>query len=197
MQKQNVMCVLSFKNNYIFFHIPKCGGTSIYQILPNMEKVELITDTHQTYKKTKKVFEKIDKKHFFKKSEKFTIIRNPFDRTISLFRYINEHTDHYLHKTIKGYSFTEFCLYLKDNEDESITSCYEHLCDENGNLDSKMKVFKLEEINYHVKEISKIVKADFPQIPHVNKSAFPFEVTDESEEIIMELFKQDFEKFYP
>ena len=190
------MCVLSYTKNYIFFHIPKCGGTSVYQILPNMNKVNGIKDTHVNYINTKRVFTEIGDIKFFENAKKFTIIRNPFDRTISLYRYILEHTDHPLHEQIKDYSFTEFCFYLKDLNDESITSCYEHICDENGVINNNIKIFKLEYINNNVREISKIVNKRIYKIPHVNRSNHPFEVSVESLELIREIFKKDFETFY-
>jgi len=190
------MCVFSYTNNYIFFHIPKCGGTSMYQVLPKMDKVEGIKDTHVNYVKTKKVFDKIGKLEYFENAKKFSIIRNPIDRTISLYRYISEHTDHPLHKDVKKLNFTEFCLYLKYFKDDSITSCYEHLCDKNGVIDSSISIFKLEDINTHLNSISEIVNNQIDKMPHVNKSSHDFIMSDKSIEVIKEIFKKDFETFY-
>jgi hypothetical protein len=71
------MCIVSRSNNYIFFHIPKCGGTSISEILPNKERVRLIEHTHLTYVDTKFVFEENNEFNFFNNCKKFAILRNP------------------------------------------------------------------------------------------------------------------------
>jgi hypothetical protein len=190
------MCIVSRRNNYIFFHIPKCGGTSISEILPNKEKVRLIEHTHVTYKSTKSAFSENNEIEFFNKCNKFSIVRNPFDRVASLYKYIKEHTDHHLHNRILNHDFTQFCYFLKNIGDENITSCYEHLLDINGHIDGSIKIFKLEEINDNIKEISDIVGQKIEKIPHVNKSTFKCLLTDESDFLIRDIFNDDLSFFY-
>lgn len=190
------MCIVSRLNNYIFFHIPKCGGTSINEILPNKEKVRLIDHTHLNYINTKFVFEQNNELNFFEHSKKFAIIRNPFDRAISLFCYIKQHTDHHLHKRIINHDFTQFCYFLKNIGDDSITTCYQHLCNPNGLLDDSIKIFKLEEINIHREEISDIIEKQINEVPHINKSNFFYHTTNESDFLIKDVFYKDFDIFY-
>ena len=190
------MCIVSRLNNYIFFHIPKCGGTSISEILPNKEKVKLIQHTHLDYISTKFAFEKNNELNFFNNSKKFAIVRNPFDRVISLYCYIKQHTDHHLHNRLINHDFTQFCYFLKNVGDDAITSCYEHLCDDNGFIDDSMKIFKLEEINNNIEEISDIIGEKINEIPHINKSDFFYKTTIESDLLIKDIFIKDLNIFY-
>ena len=169
------MCIVSRLNNYIFFHIPKCGGTSISEILPNKEKVKLIQHTHLDYISTKFAFEKNNELNFFNNSKKFAIVRNPFDRVISLYCYIKQHTDHHLHNRLINHDFIQFCYFLRNVGDDSITSCYQHLCDDNGFIDDSMKIYKLEEIN---------------------NSDFFYKTTIESDLLIKDIFIKDLNIFY-
>ena len=190
------MSIFSYTNNYLFFHIPKCGGTSIYQVLPNKEKVNLIDHTHYDYVNTKLAFEQNNQLDIFNKSKKFAIIRNPFDRTVSLYRYIKEHKDHPLHNRLLKHDFTQFCYFLRNVGDESITSCHEHLSDDNGFIDDSIKIFKLEEINNHLEEISNIIGSNVNEMPNVNKSSISYQKTEESDLLIKDVFIEDLEIFY-
>ena len=190
------MCIVSRLNNYIFFHIPKCGGTSISEILPNKEKVKLIQHTHLDYISTKFAFEKNNELNFFNNSKKFAIVRNPFDRVISLYCYIKQHTDHHLHNRLINHDFIQFCYFLRNVGDDSITSCYQHLCDDNGFIDDSMKIFKLEEINNNIEEISDIIGEKINEIPHINKSDFFYKTTIESDLLIKDIFIKDLNIFY-
>ena len=190
------MCIVSRSNNYIFFHIPKCGGTSISEILPNKEKVKLIQHTHLDYISTKFAFEKNNELNFFNNSKKFAIVRNPFDRVISLYCYIKQHTDHHLHNRLINHDFIQFCYFLRNVGDDSITSCYQHLCDDNGFIDDSMKIFKLEEINNNIEEISDIIGEKINEIPHINKSDFFYKTTIESDLLIRSIFLKDLKIFY-
>jgi hypothetical protein len=190
------MCIVSRNNKYIFFHIPKCGGTSISQILPNKEKVRLIEHTHLKYADTKYIFDVNKESNEFDKFNKFTIIRNPFDRTLSLFKYIKQHKNHHLHDRIINHDFTQFCYFLRNVGDESITSCFKHLCDENEELNDDLKIFKLEELNSNLEEISDLIGYKITDIPHINKSNHYYEITEESNWLIRDFFKDDIDFFY-
>ena len=190
------MCVFSYSNNFIFFHIPKCAGTSIYYTINEiMNKESFIESTHIRYLKSKKLFEENNKLDWFNKSKKFTIIRNPITRTISLYKYIKTHTDHYLNEKISDYTFKDFCFFLKDNKDENITSCYEHIKDESGNI-GHLRIFKLEEINNYISDISKIIGKKITEIPVINTSKFDYKIDSETESIIHDIFEEDFKMFY-
>ena len=165
-------------------------------ILPNKENVRLIEHTHLNYISSKLVFEQNNELDWFNESNKFAIVRNPYDRVVSLFKYIKEHTDHHLHKRLINYDFTQFCYFLKNVGDDAITSCYEHLCDDNGFIDDSMKIFKLEEINNNIEEISDIIKHKIIEIPHINKSDFYYKKTIESDLLIKDIYIKDFEFFY-
>jgi hypothetical protein len=190
------MCIVSRTNKYIFFHIPKCGGTSISQILPNKEKVRLIEHTHMKYADTEYIFEVNGETDDFNRFKKFTIIRNPLDRTISLFKYIKQHTDHHLHHRILNHDFTQFCYFLRNVGDDSITSCFKHICDENGELNDDLKIFKLEELNNNLEEISHLVGQKITKIPHINTSNYNYNISKESDWLIKDIFKDDISFFY-
>lgn len=190
------MCIVSRLNNYIFFHIPKCGGTSINEILPNKERVRLIEHTHLNYVNTKVAFEENNEMNFFNNCKKFAIVRNPYDRAVSLFRYIKQHKDHHLHNRLINHDFTQFCYFLKNVGDDKITTSHQHLCNDNGFIDDSIKIFKLEEINSHLEEISDIIEEKINKIPHINKSDFIYKKTSESDLLIKDIFFQDFKIFY-
>ena len=69
--------------------------------------------------------------------------------------------------------------------------------DENGNIDSSVKVYKFEEVNKCFEDISKI--CNITTIPHSRKSekAWPISEYYTAEEItkVVEFYKEDFENF--
>ena len=92
------------KNDVIFIHIPKTGGTSI---------VKSVMDGSLTRHSSAIAYKGYDEEAF-NRSYKFSVIRNPLDRSVS--------TYHYSKQRNKGCSvvdgsnsFKDFCENLRDN----------------------------------------------------------------------------------
>ena len=74
-----------FKNFYIprkalYIHIPKTGGTSISQIIYDKE------DHHFSARELAFFYPKEFKNYY-----KFSVVRHPFDRIVSMYKYIQQH----------------------------------------------------------------------------------------------------------
>lgn len=191
------MCIVSYTNNFLFFHIPKCGGTSISNLISEFKSdEESLQHTHYTYQQAKKIFKDKGMLNWFNNSRKFSVVRNPHDRIASFYKYIKEQSTHYLHNKISNYNFTEFCNFLKVIGDDRINSCYDHLKDDNGIIDKTIEIFKLEEINIKRLELSKIIGGNIEQIPILNKSNHSYKMTKESHLLITEIYKKDLDYFY-
>ncbi len=85
---------ISYQHKIIFVHIPKTAGTSIYSLL------SIPKDTKHFYSATKSIpclqhmtptqLQKRIPPAIWKSFYKFTVVRNPFDRVVSDFRYLRD-----------------------------------------------------------------------------------------------------------
>ena len=87
----------------IFFHIPKNAGVSIRRIL------EIDTKMHP-FNFTKTTNLGIDIKKYtdpdiFKSYHKFTVVRNPWDRMVSLYHFRKKENDLFMHNMSAGKVF--------------------------------------------------------------------------------------------
>lgn len=90
--------IISHKHKYIFVQLPRTGTTSIEKALLNQYDGELVSKSnrHMTYDKFLRHATDEEKKYFV-----FSTIRNPLDKTVSLyFKYKTDHHD-YLHSSEK------------------------------------------------------------------------------------------------
>ncbi len=98
--------IISHKFKFIFVHIPKTGGCSIeHQLIPKLGTEDLITDTmnYGHIKDLKAKFYKIphhstldeilDKFPETKNYFKWAIVRNPWDRMVSLYHFYQQLTE--------------------------------------------------------------------------------------------------------
>lgn len=76
--------IKSIKDKKVFFiHIPKCGGTSIFETLKVKKKIELVGGAHS-----------YASRHFKDKVDLFvTQVRNPYDRIVSHFKMIKQYNN--------------------------------------------------------------------------------------------------------
>ncbi len=104
---------VSYEEQFVFFHIPRCGGTSIdsyykfHQGNPlfglRRRGNEVLTLQHLTYDEIKK--ERILTDETLQSFFKFTVVRDPFRRLISDYFWQKHHD---IHDEFRGMRFSEF-----------------------------------------------------------------------------------------
>lgn len=197
---------------YYFSHIPKCGGSSIEDYIQNLTQKRLAFLDRQYYKNSIKTLKKSSPQHilgvevaqlfgieFF--DGYFAVVRDPYERFKSAFifqKYINKK----IPDEICINQFARKIFELKS----SIWGLYDnhfvpqtHFFYPNANY----KVFKIENgLNNVKKHIDKILdcKAVEAKIPHKLKQTASIkkeagELTDQSREIIFDIYRIDFENF--
>lgn len=108
-----------YNKNLLFIHIPKTGGTYIENKLKKYDKYNLFgySNVFQSYLQH---FTYIQYIEILKKEinvyNKFTIIRNPYDRLYSAYKQkFNNTSDPYLINMMKSYDFKDFVLNKLEN----------------------------------------------------------------------------------
>ena len=144
----------------IFLHNPKCAGNSIYNALGINTKTSHL---YPSYLCTKKVWES-----FYS----FVVVRNPFDRLISMFSYHtgDKYKGVYLKKypELKNYSLKEYFEIMKENE-YVIKPQINYISHKNS---KKLvnSIIHFEDLNEGINKLFKRLKIDFSILPHLNKS---------------------------
>ncbi len=101
--------MIDHKNKLIFIHIPKTAGTSLQELLFNKK----IFNAHR---KSLKIIKKIGRYNDY---YKFAIVRNPFDRLVSIYHYYilggnGSYKDWKIGKTLSKMGFKKFILNLNN-----------------------------------------------------------------------------------
>ena len=73
-------------NNLLFIHIPKCGGTSVMKVLAKSKvgRINFSISPHSTFDEFKKNYPEL-----VLKKKVFCVVRNPYCRFVSIYRFIN------------------------------------------------------------------------------------------------------------
>jgi hypothetical protein len=180
--------VISKKNKLIFFHLPKNGGTSVSDLLLRNEnyyyswvifskilkkftrKNNFFFDNFQnkihllsSHEPVKSIEEKISPQ-IFNTYFKFAIVRNPYSRFVSRYNYTK------LISNINHLKFSEFVKqFIKFN---MITDKqYQFLLNKNGKIGVD-KVFKLENINKDINEITSRININPNKFYRINTSTY-------------------------
>jgi len=221
------------KKKYIFMHNPKCAGTFIkHFILSNTKEdyqqntdLKKYQDEHDVFGELK--IESIISKHNINHAdfESFTVIRNPWDRVVSMFNFLggwkydyimkNKKEVHLLdkvkifHKFYKDEDFEKFIEYcfLAQNIRSFHQGYIENIIDRSS-INDKVVIknfYKQEKIFNTMIEISKLIKFD---VKHVHKdwrmnSSRKFSLkkqyrdyyNDNSKKIISKVFEKDIDAF--
>ncbi|WP_026957803.1 sulfotransferase family 2 domain-containing protein [Aliagarivorans taiwanensis] len=93
------------ENRYLFIHIPKNAGTAVLHALGDRESRRI----HLPYY----VYRNANKAHF-QDFYKFSIVRNPWDRMVSIYSYLkqggNGHADAHFRQTLEQIDFEAFVM---------------------------------------------------------------------------------------
>lgn len=179
----------------IFIHIPKCAGSSIKEMLQDLNEA---SDIHSKLKDDIKILKnkEIDVKRYFV----FTVIRNPWDRMVSyyfFYRDIVKKNEKIANKA-KKLNFKDWVSYIYENP-KSFSFIYDNCLDY---LTYENKVMVDYVINFHnfsedIDDLKNILHLKLPTL-HVNSSKHDFYKDYYSEkeiEIISEIYKRDIDYF--
>ena len=158
-----------YESKTIFIHIPKTAGVSLVKSIFGDVKLE----GHRSVSFYKQVFGKIYSDFFT-----FTIVRNPWDRLYSSYKFlqkggINIHDKNAFETHLSIYKdFEDFVLNgLNEKIISKITHFipqHEFICDKNGKIIVDY-VGKFENLNKLVDKINDILKSEF-KLEHHNKT---------------------------
>mgnify|MGYP003661440591 CR=1 FL=1 len=94
---------LSEDNKFIFVHIPKCAGNSINNVL----KIKGRREGHRSLSDIQKILDK----DIYENAVKFTVVRNPFERAVSLYSF-RQNIENWIHNPpypfAEGHTFEEW-----------------------------------------------------------------------------------------
>lgn len=178
--------------SFVFIHINKTGGTSIGKAIGLPSKRHL----------TAKEIINIIGNHEWRKAYKFTVIRNPWGKVVSHYRYRIK-TD----QTSMGERTLPFNEWVKrtygrkkDPFYYDITKMFQPQVDWLKDFEGKIRMdkiinFKKLEIEY--KEVAKILnlKKELPHLNKTKKNNYKYFYDKETKDIVAQWFKEDIERF--
>lgn len=191
---------ISYKHKFKFIHIPKTGGSSIERVFDLQHKKNLFqprfTNEIEGCHFAPQHFTHALINHFeptCKDFFSFTIVRNPYNRTISEYFYINKNFEG---KKIDNFNEKDFSHWI----DTSLLKFnMDHKLPQTTFLDTPVNmILKLENINEDWKKLNKKLGTNYKLI-HDNKSSIDKEailtsLSKETKLKIYKIFKDDFEK---
>ncbi|CAN5734472.1 hypothetical protein BH10BAC2_BH10BAC2_16430 [soil metagenome] len=197
-------------NKFIFVHIPKNAGTSVYRALGMEESV------HYTIHEYQQILGSSYSKYFT-----FCFVRNPFGRFVSLYNYARMEESYY-HNSInpekakfgkhqdydllKNASLDEAVDYLVEGKLKSWDGGKQWLPQYKWILNTNNKISvdyigRTENIFFDFRNLSKMLKMDIhPPLNHLNKStdaqiSYKKIISPQARKKLEEYYKKDFELF--
>lgn len=203
--------IISKKHKFIFIHIPKNAGTSISECLRNFTQEDKhwavsSSTKHQTLndliamKTEASLSKKIFRDFSFLEYYKFAIVRNPFDRMISLYDYLNKYKVR--NEILKVSSFEEFVEELNNpsswvNTLHSSTQQLNYIIDQNGSIGVD-NVVRFENLDKSIDLIEKELGFNL-ELKRLNESksrkSYKTFYNNNTKKIIEDKFRDDLEIF--
>lgn len=189
------MIIKANNTRYIFIHIPKTAGTSILKYFKNTEKGQVHDKiSHNSYK------------HSVGKLKSFAMVRNPYDRLLSIFL----HWKYNLKRIKETTEFEEFVLNLNEPKlwckSQFVKKWQNKYIDpqvtwiSNGkNVPIVDYIIKFENINEDFNNflVSEGFK-DIKELPHTNKTKhtdYKDYYNDDMIKVVVDKYKKDLEYF--
>lgn len=201
-KKINLQKNINYRKKIIFIHIPKNAGTAINNLLFKRDSANHLTV--KEYEINNKFRKKI-KKYFV-----FAVVRNPFDRFVSLYTYLlktnhkkQSSTEEYkkLNKEIKQFkNFNEFVLKFSKFKYKNLKAFKtQHSFIENK-TNAINKIIYFEKLDQEFEPIRK--KYNLKKIPRINISQKKYSdwrdyYNLKSAKIVYLKYKKDFDLWYP
>jgi chondroitin 4-sulfotransferase 11 len=201
--------MISRKYNFVFQHIPKCAGISVLNFFIDLHKQQncigdLMYGTHIPFSAYKK-----DQSEYYEDSFKFTFVRNPWDRVVSLFEFRKIQAE----KGVSWPHWPETEEILNDSFEETLKKSknqtgdkfyLEEGCVSNHWLSSKILreinfIGRFERMNEDFEFIKQVLGIDsLPQLPHDNKierKHYSEYYNDDTRKIVADKYADDIRLF--
>ena len=174
----------------IFIHIPKNAGTAIESVFKPYTRLNNQIDRHASIHDIKHKFPSI-----YKKYNKFTVIRNPYERMISFYFYLKSYN-----KLFRAKFEDSFIEWLKKPENSEIPFNSDwikklgYFKNQHEWVDDTVTIIKFENLN---EELNNFFKKDIilPIKNNTDHRHYLKYYNDESLNIVHNRYKEDFEKF--
>lgn len=219
---------ISYNYKKIFIHVPRCGGNSVCKAL-NIDSLEELVSSdfikhtslfvekkkfnlyeynmciykspqHLTYYELEKILPPI----YFLNFSIFSIVRNPYERLVSEYKYLMNICKDEKYKIIEECSFESFLENLKMHQldrnrkfNGHLETQTDYLVDSSGNISKNIKIYKFENIKECFDDILKDIKIEIiPWLKNTDNSV-PYRTyyTEESAKIVANFYANDFKNF--
>ena len=175
---------------FIFIHIPKNAGQSMKKVLCSFNAFCNGRCTIPAKEHIAKIGIKKFRSHF-----SFTFVRNPWDRQVSLYKFIHKTPSHYLHSTVIKLTFEEYIrIGLPDWSmiNESQTSYIF--------VDDKLAVDfvgRFENLQEDFQKVCNVIGIEgiLPKLNSTEHNDYQHYYNDKTMEIVKNIFEKDIIKF--
>jgi hypothetical protein len=207
--------LISNRHKFIFVHVPKTAGQSMTRALepfsdnrprkglrrllshlPVPESPDAIAFPMHVSARWARL--KLPGK-VFKSYRKFAVVRNPYDRAVSLYHYLSQKTDHHSYEKVSRLSFKGFLLYLAERRMTKNPTQLAFIADAHGNpiVDN---ILRFETLNEDFKALCDDLGMDGQvELPKKNASDhrpyWEYYKDQTTQDLVKDLFAADFEAF--
>jgi len=208
-------CIHKWIWSVIFIRIPKNASTSIYSHLGDLNLIKkhekIFNDALFKNKLYKKWFSPTHAKpneiygifgNLVKNYMSFAVVRNPFDRAVSMFQFAKENKLGDLYNQSSDISFENFCEIMEENHANNIKdfiAIHQQIEWLNGSFQPNF-ILRFENLKNDFKEMLDVCKIKHvsPNIPHENsskRSDYKDYYNSKTKNIIEKIFEKDIDTF--